>query len=247
MRAFIFAAGIGSRLRPLTDRMPKALVPLAGRPLIDRVVERLKGQGVDSFVVNVHHFADMLCEYIAGRDDADMFAISDESDMLRDTGGAVKHAAELLKGESFLIHNVDIVSNFDLRRMLESVRPGALATLLVSERVTQRYLLFDADMRLVGWMNEKTGEVKSPHRGLDVESCRKSAFAGIHYLSPEVLDLMSEYGERFSIIDFYLEYAAKYEIYGYIQPDLKLTDVGKPESLAVAERMIENGSGSLSV
>lgn len=240
MTAFIFAAGIGSRLRPLTDTMPKALVPLAGKPLFDHVVSALQHQGVDRFVVNVHHFADMLRAYIASRPDASSFRISDEADTLRDTGGAIRHAAALLD-EDLLIHNVDIISNFDLQRMMQHIRPDALATLLVSDRNTSRYLLFDDDMRLVGWTNLATGEVKSPYKDLDISNCRKLAFAGIHYLSHDVLQLMSDWPERFSIIDFYLQHADKYKIYGYVQPGLQLIDVGKPETLQQAELLLNQG------
>lgn len=238
MNAFVFAAGIGSRLKPLTDTMPKALVPVAGEPLIHHVVETLKRQGVERFVVNVHHFAPLLTDYIHSRPDAGCFSVSDESASLLDTGGAVKYAAKLLCRSPFLIHNVDIISNFRLADMLASVRSDALATLLVSERKSSRYLLFDDDSRLVGWTNVNTGEVKTPFPDLDIDNCRRLAFAGIHYLSPEVLPLMNDYPDRFSIIDFYLDHAAKYKIYGYIQPDLKILDVGKPETLPLAEEYL---------
>lgn len=238
MTAFIFAAGIGSRLRPLTDSMPKALVPLAGKPLFDHVADTLKHQGADRFVVNVHHFADMLREHIASRKDSSLFHISDETDTLRDTGGAVLHAATLLGNDDFLIHNVDIISNFNLQRMMQHLHADALATLLVSNRPSSRYLLFNDYMQLVGWTNVSTGEIKSPYKNLDVGKCRRLAFAGIHYLSHNVIELMSAYPERFSIIDFYLQHAGKYRIYGYEQPDLQLMDVGKPESLLKAENTI---------
>lgn len=238
MQSFIFAAGIGSRLRPLTDTKPKALVPLAGRPLFDHVVDTLTRQGIDRFVVNVHHFAPMLIDYITHRPDAHRFLISDESDLLRDTGGAIRHAAPLLGDRPFLIHNVDIISDFDLSRMTAHIRPHALATLLVSRRDTQRYLLFDDDMRLVGWTNTATGEIKTPYPDLDLAACHHLAFAGIHYLSPEVHALMITYPDRFSIIDFYLHHAATHPIYGYIQPDLHLIDVGKPSTLALAQTLL---------
>lgn len=241
MVAFIFAAGIGSRLRPLTDTMPKALVPLAGRPLFDHVVSGLQRQGVTDFVVNIHHFADMLRRYVLSRPDAHHFSISDESDKLLDTGGAVKHAANLIGNNHFLIHNVDIISNFDLSQMMSAVKSNALATLLVSHRATSRYLLFDDDMRLVGWTNISTGEVKSPYPEINVDSCTKLAFAGIHYISPRVFQMMSAWPDKFSIIDFYLHYAADFEIYGYVQPDLNLIDVGKPEALKKCEEFLDKG------
>ena len=240
MKAFIFAAGIGSRLRPLTDTMPKALVPLCGKPLIQHVIDNLKSQGVTDFVVNVHHFATLLTNYIAHCADAASIAISDESECLLDTGGAIKHAAQLLVGGNFLIHNVDIVSDFDLSLFLNNVRPEALATLLVSERKTSRYLLFDNDYRLMGWTNVDTGEVKSPYKNIDVAACRRLAFSGIHYLSARVTELMSDYPDCFSIIDFYIDHAARYPIYGYVQPNLHLIDVGKPDALARAEQLLQS-------
>lgn len=240
MQAFIFAAGLGTRLKPLTLTMPKALVPIAGEPLIDMVLNRLKSADIDDFVVNVHHFPEQIIDHLSKRSDLGRVQISDESEMLRDTGGAVRYAQNLLdKSTPFLVHNVDIVSNLDIREFVAQFKSDALAMLLVSERKTQRYLLFDDEMRLCGWTNVATGEVKSSIKDIDVTKYRKLAFAGIHILSHKVLDLMQEYDEKFSIIDFYLNSAAQYPIYGYIQPDLKMVDVGKFDSLEQAELMIK--------
>ena len=229
--AFIFAAGLGTRLKPLTDSKPKALVTVDDKALIDIVIDNLSAQGVGNFVVNVHHFAGQIVDALKNRNNV---TFSDETDLLRDTGGAVKHARNLLKNNYFLVHNVDIISNFSLDFMLRNMHQNALATLLVSERNTSRYLLFNDDMRLVGWTNISTGEVKSPFANINVDQCRKLAFSGIHLLNPCVHNLMENYPEKFSIIDFYLNNAAKYEIYGLIQPNLKLVDVGKVDSLAKA-------------
>ena len=229
--AFIFAAGLGTRLKPLTDSKPKALVTVDDKALIDIVIDNLSAQGVGNFVVNVHHFAGQIVDALKNRNNV---AFSDETDLLRDTGGAVKYARNLLKSNYFLVHNVDIISNFSLDFMLRNMHQNALATLLVSERNTSRYLLFNDDMRLVGWTNISTGEVKSPFANINVDQCRKLAFSGIHLLNPCVHNLMENYPEKFSIIDFYLNNAAKYEIYGLIQPNLKLVDVGKVDSLAKA-------------
>ena len=229
--AFIFAAGLGTRLKPLTDSKPKALVTVDDKALIDIVIDNLSAQGVGNFVVNVHHFAGQIVDALKNRNNV---AFSDETDLLRDTGGAVKHARNLLKNNYFLVHNVDIISNFSLDFLLRNMHQNALATLLVSERNTSRYLLFNDDMRLVGWTNISTGEVKSPFANINVDQCRKLAFSGIHLLNPSVHNLMENYPEKFSIIDFYLNNAAKYEIYGLIQPNLKLVDVGKVDSLAKA-------------
>lgn len=229
--AFIFAAGLGTRLKPLTDSKPKALVTVDDKALIDIVIDNLSAQGVADFVVNIYHFANQIVDALKNRNNV---AFSDETDLLRDTGGAVKHARNLLKNNYFLVHNVDIISNFSLDFMLRNMHQNALATLLVSERNTSRYLLFNDDMRLVGWTNISTGEVKSPFANINVDQCRKLAFSGIHLLNPCVHNLMENYPEKFSIIDFYLNNAAKYEIYGLIQPNLKLVDVGKVDSLAKA-------------
>lgn len=229
--AFIFAAGLGTRLKPLTDSKPKALVTVDDKALIDIVIDNLSAQGVGNFVVNVHHFAGQIVDALKNRNNV---TFSDETDLLRDTGGAVKHARNLLKNNYFLVHNVDIISNFSLDFLLRNMHQHALATLLVSERNTSRYLLFNDDMRLVGWTNISTGEVKSPFANINVDQCRKLAFSGIHLLNPSVHNLMENYPEKFSIIDFYLNNAAKYEIYGLIQPNLKLVDVGKVDSLAKA-------------
>ena len=233
MRAFIFAAGLGTRLKPLTDTRPKALVKYHGKPMIDIVIDTLKAHGVDSFLVNIHHFGEQIIEHLQAREDRDIFSISDERDLLRDTGGAIRHAAlhNMLGDEPFLVHNVDIMSNLDLRSMQKAHKEGALATLLVSQRETSRYLLFDNSMRLVGWTNIATGEVKSPYADLDVSKCTKRAFGGIHIMDNRVGQRMTEWREKFSIIDFYLAVCQTEPIYGYEQPNLQLTDIGKLSQL----------------
>ena len=241
MKAMIFAAGLGTRLKPLTDTMPKALVPVCGKPLIQHVTEKLADAGFSDLVVNVHHFADQLefwCHAVQLQTDAMTFTISDERKELLETGGAIKHARELLSDtDRFLIHNVDILSNVDLQAFWKAGEE-ADATLLVSKRDTQRYLLFDDDMRLVGWTNIKTGEVRSPYPDLDAEKCQRLAFAGIHQMSTSLLPLMEAYPDKFSIIDFYLQQCDSHLFRGYIQPDLKLMDVGKIDTLSQAEEFV---------
>lgn len=243
MKAMIFAAGLGTRLKPLTDTLPKALVPVAGEPLLKHVVNRLQNSGIDDFVVNVHHFSEKIVKYL---DDCSGFganvSVSDESACLLDTGGGILHARELLMagepaGGCFLVHNVDIISDLDIRAFMGKWRPGALAVLLVSERKTQRYLLFDDDMRLVGWTNIATGEVRSPYPSLDPSRFRKLAFSGIHLVSNSVFEVMpsEDMGERFPIMDFYLKTCDRYPIYGYAPESLLLIDVGKLDTLAQAE------------
>ncbi len=238
MKAMVFAAGLGTRLRPLTDSMPKALVPVCGQPLLYHVLCKLRDAGYDDIVVNVHHFAGQIREYLDSHDFGVRISLSDESDLLRETGGGIRFARPLLEGcEPFLVHNVDIVSDLDLKWFREQTRPEALATLLVSARKTQRYLLFSDDMRLVGWTNVATGEVRSPYPDLDPGKCRRYAFAGIHNISPAIFGAFADFGcpERFPIMDFYLEASAQLPIYGVVPQELTMVDVGKMDSLPEAE------------
>ena len=176
MKAMIFAAGLGTRLKPITDTMPKALVPVGGEPLLHHVICKLRDAGYTHLVVNVHHFAGQIREYLATHDFGVSIAISDESAQLLETGGGIAHAAPLLLPceDPILIHNVDILSNLDLAWFRSEVRPSALSTLLVSERETSRYLLFGEDMRLMGWTNVTTGEVRSPFPAEALAACRRS-------------------------------------------------------------------------
>lgn len=257
MKAMIFAAGLGTRLKPLTDHMPKALVPVGGRPLLDIVIERLCRAGFDDIVINVHHFADMIEEKVR-REETEKVSnrtpvratlaersgarirLSDERKQLLETGGGIRHARPLLQdAERFLIHNVDILSNANLTAFWEAGKNQA-ATLLVSPRETQRYLLFDDTMRLVGWTNVKTGEVRSPYPNLNADKCHRLAFSGIHQMSTSLFPLMDEWPEKFSIIDFYLSICHQQPIYGYQQPNLRLMDVGKLDTLAEAEKFLED-------
>lgn len=248
MKALIFAAGLGTRLKPITDTLPKALVPVCGKPLIEHVARKLKASGVESAVVNVHHFADMIEEWTDGQDIMPM-EVSDEREMLLETGGGVLHARPYLEGcGHFLIHNVDIISDLDIGWLALQIRQDAMATLLVSDRVTSRYLLFDPEtMRLKGWTNVATGEVRSPYADLDVTRCRRLAFSGIHIMSDTVFEALEEYAAshgldsrnpRFPIMDFYISACASHEIRGVEAHDLHLVDVGKLDTIEIAEREI---------
>lgn len=238
MKAMIFAAGLGTRLKPITDTMPKALVPVCGKPLLYHTICKLRDSGYDDIVVNVHHFPEQIRQYLQENDFGVKISISDESEQLLETGGGILKAKDLLTSATpFLVHNVDIVSNIDPKKI--HVQPGDLATLVVSARDTRRYLLFDDAMRLVGWTDTSTGEVRSPYPGLDPASCRKYAFSGIHCISPAVFDAMPALGftGRFPIMDFYLKACATYPIRGYLAEDLKMVDVGKIDTLPEAERI----------
>ena len=247
----IFAAGLGTRLKPLTDTMPKALVRVGGEPLIKRVILNLAAAGVDRIVVNVHHFAGQIIDYLKDNDNFGLdIRISDETDGLLETGGGIKKAAPLFDPTApILIHNVDILSNVDLREFyqiasqsekgkVKSEESECDAVLLVSWRKTKRYLLFNDDMKLVGWTNIETGEVRSPYPELNPKECRMYAFAGIHALSPRLLKMMDQFPDRFGIIDFYLKACATHNIKGYVKDDLKLMDIGKLDTLAQAEEFL---------
>ena len=243
MQAMIFAAGLGTRLKPLTDRIPKALVRVGGEPLLKRVIFQLKDAGFTRIVVNVHHFSNQIIDYLRDNDNFGMdIRISDESDKLLETGGGIKKAWPLFdQKEPVLIHNVDILSNVDLKKFyqMEAETPLA-ARLLVSERKTKRYLLFDDTMRLVGWTNIETGEVKSPYKDLDPKQYNSYAFSGIHMVAPSLFPLMEEEPDKFPIMDFYLRHCDKVRIEGYVKNDLKLMDVGKQETLKEAEQFLQN-------
>ena len=253
MNAMIFAAGLGTRLKPLTDTMPKAMVPVGGKPLIHILIDRLKAAGVGEVVINVHHFAQQIVDYVKAHDSFGLdIRFSDETDMLLETGGGLKKAVSLFSDSSpILVHNVDILSNADLTALYSQSRS---TTLLTSQRATQRYLLFDRDDRLVGWTNMATGAVKSPYEDLRAigesslsiqekvdrltSSYRPLAFSGIQVFYPDLATLMDTWQGKFSIIDFYLSICDKTPIHCAIQPGLRLLDVGKLNSLEEAESFV---------
>ena len=241
MNAFIFAAGLGTRLKPLTDTMPKALVPVAGKPLLAHVVEKLKAAGCKKIVINIHHFGDMIVDYVKSQGNFGIdIVFSDERQMLLETGGAIKHAVELLGNEPFLIHNVDILSNVDIKALWEEhLNSGSAATLLVSKRSSSRALLFDAESNLTAWTNKTTGEVKTPYESVDIASLEELAFSGIHVFSPSLFKYFGAYPEKFSIIDFYLNTCKAEKIKAYTQEGLQLLDVGKLDSLEKAEAFVQ--------
>ena len=239
MQAFLLAAGLGTRLKPLTDTMPKALVPVKETPLLRHITDKLISSGATRIVVNTHHFAEKIVSYVAQQEDWDNVIISDESNALLDTGGGLKKAQTLFHADSpILIHNVDIISNANLNQLIVAHKEHDI-TLLVSNRTTNRYLLFNEEMRLVGWTNTTTGEVRSPYPNLDLTKCHKLAFSGIHVFSPQLFPMMEDYPEKFPVMDFYLNHCHEIKIYGVIQPNLQLLDVGKCDTLIAAEKFIE--------
>lgn len=236
----LFAAGLGTRLRPLTNTMPKAMVPIDGRPLIEIVLNHLISQGATEVVINVHHFANQIIAFINQQRWPIPIHISDETSKLLNTGGGLRQAESLfsLTPQPILIHNVDIFSNASLSAFYQE-NLSADATLMVSQRATQRYLLFDDEMNLKGWTNIKTGEVKTPFADIDIDSLHQYAFSGIHLFSPRLFQQMNGMPEAFSIIDFYLEMCAKASIKGVVQPKLELLDVGKLNTLYEAECFVK--------
>ena len=239
----IFAAGTGSRLKPYTDHIPKALIPIDGKPMLEHIILKLKAAGFTEIIINVHHLGEQIIVFLAGKDNFGItIHISDERDYLLDTGGGIKHAAQFLQGdEPFLVHNVDIISNVDLKALYQHhLDTNPLATLLVSKRDTSRYLLFNKENKLSGWRNKETGEVKSYYPDFDPSIHNEFAFNGIHVISPQIFEWMDEWTGKFSIINFYLAVCAKTPIQAFEQADLRILDIGKPDALELAQDFIKD-------
>lgn len=250
----IFAAGLGTRLKPITESCPKALVEVEGVPLLERVIARLKRYGYTEIIVNVHHFADQVIDFIESKKRFGItIEISDERDLLLDTGGGLKAAGWFLRGKDpFLVHNVDILSNIDLDdfRTVHQ-HSNALVTLAVSQRKTSRVLLFNHNGMLSAWKNLKNDDTKWAR--LSQEPLRMCSFSGVHMVDPRFFDHVHEEG-RFPIIDTYLKLAADHEIHAYYHDADLWMDVGKHESLEAAADLlkkierhtVENGSTAIS-
>ena len=241
MKAMIFFFFFGTRLKPLTVNIPKALIPVAGKPLLQHTIEKLKQAGFDEIIINIHHFAEQIIDFVNRNNSFDIrIEFSDERDNLLDTGGGIKKASHFFDDDKpFLIHNVDILSNIDLKALYTyHINHNAYVTLVCSERKTSRYLLFNEDNHLKGWVNEKTGEIKSPFSNFIVAQHKKLAFSGIHVLNPSVFSYMSGFNVKFSIVDFYLHLCYIEKILNYTPSNLKMIDVGKIESLKKANNYI---------
>ena len=258
MKAMIFAAGLGTRLKPLTDTMPKALVPLAGKPLLQWQVEKLRDAGITNIIVNVHHFPDQIINTIRANNGWGCnIVISDERDQLLDTGGGLRKALQHSSIHPFihsplLACNVDILSNIDLRALISTYtrqsRPSSL--LVVSDRQTQRYLCFDDHDYLCGWTNIATGEVKPAALRHTPYTIHHLAFSGMQILSPEILARLDEMPqEKFSLIDFYLHLCEQnptpYTLHptplkAYVPSDYRMMDVGKIDQIEEAERFAKS-------
>ena len=239
MVGMIFAAGLGTRLKPLTDTMPKALVPLAGKPLLQWQVEKLRDAGITDIIVNVHHFPDMIIDTIRANEGwGCSITVSDERDLLLDTGGglkkAINHSPFALRPSPLLACNVDILSNIDIKELVRAYEQAGVSQLVVSERSTQRYLCFDAQNTLCGWTHIKTGERKG-HDG------RHLAFSGMQILSPETLSHLQDMPqEKFSLIDFYLQVMNEVPLKAFVPSDYRMMDVGKIDQIDEAEAFAES-------
>ena len=258
VNGLVFAAGLGTRLKPLTDTMPKALVPLAGKTLLQWQVERLREAGITNIVVNVHHFPDLIIDTIRANDGWGChITVSDERDCLLDTGGGLRKAwREGLfgKDEPVLACNVDILSNIDLRALIKAYRSSSLSSegkstgvsqLVVSERRTQRYLLFDKKHTLCGWTNIATGEmIPSSLKSLITNApspVTPLAFSGMQILSPEVLRRLDEMEEeKFSLIPFYLRIMDSEPLHAFVPDDYRMMDVGKIDQITAAESFAQS-------
>jgi NDP-sugar pyrophosphorylase family protein len=236
VKALLFAAGLGTRLQEYTKNTPKALVKLAGKPLLQHAVEHLKAFGITDMTINVFHFADQVISFVRENDSFGVnIHISDERDQLLDTGGGLKKAGIFLKGnEPILIYNVDVISNLNLNELLKyHQEQKALATLVVRSRQTSRYLMFDDQMQMTGWKNFSTGET-IVSRNSTFDNSRPFAFSGIHLIEPELLDLITEEG-KFPIMDLYIRLAKHQPIKAFIDQSELWMDLGKPEQLKAAD------------
>jgi NDP-sugar pyrophosphorylase family protein len=244
MKAMILAAGLGTRLRPLTSDRPKALVEIGGRSLLEITLSRLRTFGVGEVIVNVHHFADVVVDYLKANNNFAMRIEVSREEALLDTGGGLKKAAWFFLEDSsgldepFVLHNVDVISTIDLERMRQShIERGALATLAVQERETSRYLLFDEQQDLCG---RRTGVDRASKVVRPAQQVEALAFSGIHIISPRIFSMLTEEG-AFSIIDSYLRLAAQGErILAFRADKYCWRDLGRPENVAQAEQDFKN-------
>jgi NDP-sugar pyrophosphorylase family protein len=236
MRAMILAAGIGSRLRPITDTRPKALVEINKIPLLEIVIKRLISFGFNEIIINTYHFADQILNFLKQKNNFDVdIVISNESKKLLGTCGGLKNASWFFNEKNpFLLHNVDVISNIDLNDLISfHAKSGSIATLAVKNRQTSRYLLFDDKKILCGWENKKTGEKIISRKS--ESKLHPMAFSGIHVIDPVIFSF-KKMEESFSIIDFYLHLAKEHKISSYEHNDSYWFDVGKKENLAEIEK-----------
>ncbi|MDE6408948.1 MAG: NTP transferase domain-containing protein [Muribaculaceae bacterium] len=247
MKAMILAAGLGTRLKPWTLSHPKALVPVGGVPMLQRVMLSLKQQGFDEMVINIHHFGEQILDFLKGNDFGVNYKVSDEREALLDTGGGLLQAGKILFSEDdapFLVHNVDILSNADLKGLMEfHLASGNDVTLLTSNRESSRKLIFDKEGLLKGWHNLSTGEFR-PKGFKASEGDREAAFSGIYIIGKKAIDALREYSrgigkDAFPVMDFFLTQCEELKIGERFDPELRLIDIGKPASLKQADMLFK--------
>ncbi len=243
MKALILAAGLGTRLRPLTDVVPKALIPVGGKPMLERIIVQLKESGFTDITLNIHYLGDQILDFLHAHENfGTTIHISDERKELLDTGGGIRKARPFLDGnEPFLVYNADILSDVNLTALYQHHKAShTQATLLVSKRKTSRYLLLDNSLRLNGWINKTTGEVNPADVTPSQEGLNEWAFGGIHVISPTLFQYMKDekWNGKFSIISFYLSICREVPIEGYPLQNSQWFDIGKPETLALAEKSL---------
>lgn len=239
MKALILAAGLGTRLRPITDNKPKALVEINGIPLIEIVIKRLIEAGFDQLIINVHHFAKQVIDYLESKNHFGIkIKISDESDLLLDTGGGLKKAEWFFNDDKpFLVHNVDIITDLELSNLYNfQLSNRYIATLAVQKRESSRYFLFDEQKNLCGWKNEKTNEIKMARE--PEGSLTKFAFSGIHTADTHIFNFMPE-ENIFSLVDLFLKVASKHQITYFEHTNSQFIDLGKKENLIKAESLFK--------
>ena len=241
MKAMILAAGKGTRLKPLTDHLPKALVKVNGTPLLEILVDKLKKTGVNEIIINVHYLADQIIDFIKSKNSFGIkIEISHEKEELLDTGGGLKKAAWFFNNNApFILHNVDVISNIDFNKMLDShIKSNAFITLAVRNRKSSRYFLFNDKNALCGWRNTKTNEQIIIQ---NFEHISELAFSGIHIISPNIFKHISEEG-KFSIVKSYLNLSTKYLIQAYNHNNDFWFDIGKPENLKNAQSFLNQNT-----
>lgn len=237
MKAMIFAAGLGTRLKPITDTIPKALVQIGDFTALQFAILKLQLHGFNELVINVHHHSQQIVEYLrTNKNFGAEIHISDETEKLLDTGGGLKHAEQYLAGsEPFLVYNCDIICDIDLKAMYDfHTDRNAFCTIAVRNRITSRYFLFDETGNLRGWRNTTSGEEKIV--GEYSGELKALAFSGIHVMSPLVFNLFPK-EQKFSIVDFYLSAAGNQEIAAFEHTKDRWMDIGKPETLKEAQNL----------
>ena len=239
MKAMLFAAGLGTRLKPFTDTHPKALLQINGKSLLQRNIEYLQESGIKDVIINIHHFAEQVEDLLKKHEGfGSSITISDERNQILETGGGLKKAGSFLEdSDPFIVMNADVLTDMNIREMIDHhVKNKPLATLAVTNRISSRYFLFDEKDDLCGWKNEKTNEQILSR---EVQEYHKKAFSGIHIISPKIFELMAAYekDEKFSLVQLYLEISKTNKLSAFDHSETRFIDVGKPESVQVAEQM----------